>query len=192
MFIIAGVVTDTGLGKRFALYLLLKAGTRSTRVVFALMLGTAVLSTIMSDVPACAIFMAIGLGILSKLDIKPGQSPFAKTIMMGIPIAALIGGVATPAGSSINVLALDIFAAFTEQHQLDVQISFLQWMALGVPMVIVLLPLAWCVLIRCYPPEVEKVGSIQENKLEFTALGSLSGNERKVLIIILPKNWTSS
>lgn len=105
--------------------------------------------------------------------------------MMGIPIAALIGGVATPAGSSINVLALDLFAAFSEQYQLNLQISFIQWMTLGIPMVMVLLPLSWWVLIRCYPPEVEEVGSEKENATELMALGDLSSPERKIMIIML-------
>ena len=184
MYIIAGVISETGLDKRFALSLLARAGTRSTHVIFAMMLGTALLSSIMSDVPACAVFMAVGLGIIAKTDARPGQSPFAKALMMGIPIAALIGGVATPAGSSINVLALEIFAAFSEQHQLDINISFIQWMALGIPMVIVLVPFAWWVLIRNYPPEFEVVGSAVANKAELKALGPLSVNETKVLIIM--------
>ncbi|MEE9355094.1 MAG: DASS family sodium-coupled anion symporter [Methylococcaceae bacterium] len=184
MYIIAGVINETGLDKRFALFLLAKAGTRSTHIIFAMMLGTAILSSIMSDVPACAVFMAIGLGILGKSKVKPGQSNFAKALMMGIPIAALIGGIATPAGSSINVLALDLFAAFSEQHQLDITISFIQWMALGIPMVIFLVPLAWWILIRCYPPEFATLGSARSNTAEFSALGPLSVNERKVLIIM--------
>ncbi len=185
MYIIAGVIKEVGLDKRFALFLLAKAGTRSTHVLFAMMLGTALLSSIMSDVPACAIFMAIGIGILNKAKVVPGQSQFGKALMMGIPIAALIGGIATPAGSSINVLALDLFASFSEQHQLDIQISFLQWMALGVPMVIVLLPLAWWVLLRCYPPEFDTVGSVNDNKAELQVLGSLSNKEWKTLVIIV-------
>jgi sodium-dependent dicarboxylate transporter 2/3/5 len=185
MYIIAGVIKEVGLDKRFALFLLAKAGTRSTHVLFAMMLGTALLSSIMSDVPACAIFMAIGIGILNKAKVVPGQSQFGKALMMGIPIAALIGGIATPAGSSINVLALDLFASFSEQHQLDIQISFLQWMALGVPMVIILLPLAWWVLLRCYPPEFDTVGSVNDNKAELQVLGSLSNKEWKTLVIIV-------
>jgi sodium-dependent dicarboxylate transporter 2/3/5 len=185
MYIIAGVIKEVGLDKRFALFLLAKAGTRSTHVLFAMMLGTALLSSIMSDVPACAIFMAIGIGILNKAKVVPGQSQFGKALMMGIPIAALIGGIATPAGSSINVLALDLFASFSEQHQLDIHISFLQWMALGVPMVIILLPLAWWVLLRCYPPEFDTVGSVNDNKAELQVLGSLSNKEWKTLVIIV-------
>ena len=76
---------------------LARAGTRPRRVLLALMAGTAALSSIMSDVPVCAIFMAVALGIFARAKVAPG-SAFGKSVMMGIPIAALIGGVATPAG----------------------------------------------------------------------------------------------
>lgn len=184
MYIIAGVINESGLDKRFALFLLIKAGTNSKRIIFALMLGTALLSAIMSDVPACAVFMAVALGLIAKTGIQPGQSAFAKALMIGVPIAALIGGIATPAGSSINILALDLFAAFTQQHQLDISISFVQWMALGIPMVIILLPCACWIILRCYPPEFKEVGSVVENQKELNGLGLLSKNEAKVLCIM--------
>lgn len=185
MYMVAAVINETGLDKRFALFLLLRSGTRSTHILFVLMLGTAVLSSIMSDIPACAIFMAIGLSLLEKTNIQPGQSNFAKNLMMGIPIAALIGGIATPAGSSINVLALDLLAVFSEQHGLNISITFIQWMTLGIPMVIVLLPFSWWVLLKCYPPELETIGTSQERESDYKELGALTRNEIKVLLIVL-------
>jgi len=116
MFILAGVIHRTGLDKRLALLLLSKAGSSPGRVLLAFMIGTALLSTIISDVPACGVFMALGIGVLQRMKATPGESRFGRALMMGIPIAALIGGVATPAGSSINVLGLEaklrvVFAA---------------------------------------------------------------------------------
>ena len=72
MFCLAIAVINTGLDRRFALWLLRRAGTDSRRIVVALMVGAAATSTIMSDVPACAIFMAIGLGILTRAGVRPG------------------------------------------------------------------------------------------------------------------------
>ena len=99
MFVLAAALTRSGLDRRFALRLLARAGTDPRRVLLALMAGTAALSSILSDVPVCGIFMAVALGIFAKADIKPGSS-FGRAVMMGIPIASLIGGVATPAGSA--------------------------------------------------------------------------------------------
>ena len=129
MFCIAAAITGAGLERRFAYWLLGRAGTDSRRVVIALMLGAAATSTIISDVPACAVFMVIGMGVVTRVGVAKGESNFAKAVMVGIPIGALIGGVATPAGSSINVLGIHLI----EEHG-GVRIPFLDWMALGVPM----------------------------------------------------------
>ena len=89
MFFLAAALTRSGLDRRFALTLLVRAGTDPRRVLLALMAGTAALSSILSDVAVCGIFMAVALGIFAKADVKPGSS-FGRAVMMGIPIAALI------------------------------------------------------------------------------------------------------
>jgi sodium-dependent dicarboxylate transporter 2/3/5 len=99
------------------------------------MIGTAAIPALVSDVPACAIFMALSLPILTKINAQPGTSNMGKAMMMGIPIAALIGGVATPAGSSINIPGINLL-----QSAAGIDMTFLQWMAIGVPMVLVLIP----------------------------------------------------
>src|SRR5690606_19524581 len=134
-FIIACAWVKTGLAQRFAWWMLSRAGTDSRRVVYVFVIGAGIVSAIMSDISAAAIFMAIALGIFESRDIKPG-SRFGRAIMLGIPIGSLIGGVGTPAGSSINLLGLEIIS----QHGGE-RISFVEWMALGIPMVVVLLPL---------------------------------------------------
>src|SRR5262245_46492522 len=60
--------------------------------LLALMTGTAAVSTVMSDVPACAIFMSVALGIFRGTGIEPGSS-FGRAVILGIPMASLIGGV---------------------------------------------------------------------------------------------------
>ena len=179
MFCIAAAITSAGLERRFAYWLLDRAGTDSRRVVIALMLGSALTSTIISDVPACAIFMAIGLGVLRRLEAKPGESSFAKAVMIGIPIGSLIGGVATPAGSSINILGIH----FIEEYG-GVRIPFLDWMLLGVPMVVVLLPIACWVVLRVFPPEMASVGGREEVRGERAALGGMSGSEKKTIALL--------
>ena len=66
---------------------------------------------------------------------------------MGISVAALIGGIGTPAGSSINIVRAS--------HASDLgggEVPFLKWMAIGMPMVFRLIPVAWYTLVRFYPP----------------------------------------
>ena len=179
MFIIAQAFISSGLDRRFALWLLSKAGTDSRRVLLVFMVGTCVISTIMSDVPATAIFMALALGLFDKMQLPVGRSSFAKAVMIGIPVAALIGGVATPAGSSINILGI-----FFIQEYGDVTIRFLDWMIIGVPMVVVMLPLAVRVLLWWYPPEMKQVTAVGNIEAERVQLGAVTGREWRVLVIL--------
>jgi sodium-dependent dicarboxylate transporter 2/3/5 len=98
---------------------------------------------------------------------------------MGIPIASLIGGVGTPAGSSINILGLTML----EQNG-GGRVPFLHWMAIGIPMVLVLLPIAAWVLVRVYPPEIRSIGDSEDVRRERQAFGALSREEWKVIVIM--------
>jgi len=178
-YCIAFAVVQSGAGQRFALWLFTRSGTNSKRAVFSSMVGTAAISALVSDVPACAIFMALSLPILTKINAQPGSSKMGKAMMIGIPIAALIGGVATPAGSSINLLGIDLLHTAA-----GIDVTFLQWMSIGVPMVVILIPFAWWVLIKVFPPEIESIGDINEFKTELKSMGSLKTKEKKVIVIL--------
>ncbi|MBM3819621.1 MAG: DASS family sodium-coupled anion symporter [Acidimicrobiia bacterium] len=189
MFCIAQVVVDSGLARRFALALLTRAGSDSRRVVLAFMIGAAMMSTVVSDVPVAAVWMSMALPLLARVAPVPGGSQFAKALMIGIPFASFIGGVGTPAGSSINILGL-----FQIQQFGKVDVSFLQWMAIGVPMIIVLTPVAWWVLVWWFRPEVASVGDPAELRAEQQALGAWSGKEMKVagLLALMIVLWIAS
>ena len=99
--------------------------------------------------------------------------------MIGIPIAALIGGVGTPAGSSINLLGL----VMIEQAGGD-RVPFLHWMAIGIPMVAILLPVAAWVLLKFFPPEIASIGDLEEIHDERRRMGPVSRDEWKVIAIM--------
>src|SRR5688572_6574460 len=189
MFIIAFAWVKTGLARRFALSMISRAGTDAKKVVWVFMIGTCAVSTIVSDVPTAAIFMAVALSIFQKLNLEPGRSNFGRVVMMGIPIAALIGGIGTPAGSSVNMMGLDML----EQNGGE-RVAFLHWMMIGVPMVIVLLPIAAFVLLKFFPPEIKSIGSVEDIRKELKALGPISTNEWKTIIImsVMLVLWISS
>ncbi|MEZ5287476.1 MAG: DASS family sodium-coupled anion symporter [Vicinamibacterales bacterium] len=178
MFVIAHALTSSGLERRFAYWLLARAEGSTRRAVLLLMVGTAASSMVVSDVPCATVFMAVALGLFDKMGLVPGQSQFARGVMIGIPIASLIGGIGTPAGSSVNVLGLGLL------EQLGgVRVPFVSWMAIGVPMVAMLAPLAAIVVLWCYPPEKERITGIDVDA-ERRALGPLSRRERVVMAII--------
>ena len=83
----------------------------------------------------------LALGILQEEKLKPGASNFGKLLMLGIPISAFIGGVGTPAGSLINIMGLHLLADLSGDT-----VPFLKCMAIGIPMVIILIPSLVCSL----------------------------------------------
>lgn len=178
MFTIAFAWMKTGLARRFALWLIAQAGTDARRAVYVFVIGTGLISTMVSDVPCAAIFMAIALGIFEKLKLQPG-SQFGKAVMMGIPIGSLIGGVGTPAGSSVNLLGLTMI----EQNG-GPRVPFLYWMAIGIPMVVILLPVAAWVLTKFFPPEIASIGDLEDIQREQRQLGPISRGEWKVIGIM--------
>ncbi len=178
MFIVALAWVKTGLAHRFALTMISRAGTESRRVILVFTVGTGLVSLIVSDVPTCAIFMAVAIGIFEKLKLEPGKSQFAKGLMLAIPMGALVGGVGTIAGSSINVLGLQII-----QDNGGPEITFLQWMAIGIPMVLILLPITAFIISKAFKPEIDDIGNIDDIKQELADLGPLTAPEKKVIVI---------
>jgi sodium-dependent dicarboxylate transporter 2/3/5 len=79
---------------------------------------------------------------------KAGIQSTGKALMIAIPFAAMIGGIATPAGSSINILALYMLEKYAH-----LKITFLDWMVFGLPITIVMVPLSSLVLVKLFKPE---------------------------------------
>jgi sodium-dependent dicarboxylate transporter 2/3/5 len=67
--------------------------------------------------------------------------------MIAIPVASMIGGIMTPAGSSNNILVLTFLEQYTGQT-----ITFVQWMAIGIPLAVVLVPLSWLIICTVHKP----------------------------------------
>jgi solute carrier family 13 (sodium-dependent dicarboxylate transporter), member 2/3/5 len=74
---------------------------------------------------------------------ETGDANFATAMMLGIAYAASIGGLATLIGSPPNALA----ASYMLQT-FSVEVTFAGWMAMALPVTLVMLPLAWLILTR--------------------------------------------
>lgn len=172
-------ILNTDLGYRLIRSLLKISGNDSQKILLAFMVATAILSSIMSNVPVTAMFAGLAAGMLDKMGKEKKDLLFGKAIMLAIPFAGMIGGSMTPAGSSINVLALDLLERYS-----GIRVGFVDWMMYGIPVVLFVLPLCWFVMIKIFKPEdIDKsiVDSFMDNK---RIPSKFSLNETKVLVII--------
>lgn len=121
------------------------AGTRPATVLAAVMAVTAFLSMWISNTATAMVMLPIGMSIVRTIPDQALEKPdgFAPALMLGIAYAATIGGMGTLVGTPPNAL----FAAYMKSSH-GVTIGFAEWMAIGVPLVLVLLPVTWIVLTR--------------------------------------------
>ena len=146
-FGIAAGFTMLPLSKRILVVLLNRFGKNVNSMLFAIMLCNTIISSIVSSVPTCTVFMAISLSFLELYENEDDRKRAGRAFMIGVPITSMIGGMMTPAGSSINLLGIGLLEQFTGQT-----ITFVQWMTVGIPLTVVALPVAWFILIKVYKP----------------------------------------
>lgn len=177
-FCFAAAFIGTGLGYRCGLSVSGMFGKSSSMVLLAFMVATAVISAALADIPTAIVFASIAYPILQKNNCMPGKSNFGAAMMMGIPIAAAIGGFGTPAGSGMNVLSLNLL-----KNTANVDVNFLQWSIVGIPFAAILTLIAWYVLIKMVPPEIDYVQGLEDVQAEREKLGPMTGKEKIFCVI---------
>jgi len=115
------------------------------KMLLALMLSTACISMLMSNTATTAMMLAALLPLIQELG---RTDNYAKSLLLGIPAAASIGGMGTIIGSPPNAIAVDMVNRMMEGSH---RIGFMDWMILGLPLAIGLTILFWILLIRRYP-----------------------------------------
>jgi sodium-dependent dicarboxylate transporter 2/3/5 len=149
-FMLAVTMEKWGLHKRIALAIMAFVGTSPNRLVLGFMLATGFLSMWISNTATAAMMLPIAIAVGEMFRPKDQEGPYELGIalMLGVAYASSIGGVATLIGTPPNAVL-----AGAASEILDVQIGFVQWMGVGVPVVAAMLPLTWLMLTRVlYPP----------------------------------------
>jgi sodium-dependent dicarboxylate transporter 2/3/5 len=179
-FGIAAALTSIPLSKRMLRALLKKSGGSIEQVLLAMMVSCSLLSSIVSNVPTCAIFMTLALDFLKLYKDPREQRQAGRAFMIAIPVASMIGGMMTPAGSSINLLAISQLEKYT-----GTTITFVEWMAAGIPMAALMIWLAWYLMCRIYRPTPVSRQQIDSFIAGMDIPDQMGAKEKKVLVITL-------
>lgn len=185
-FILASAMEKWDLHKRIALQIISKVGTNQHQIILGFMIATAFLSMWISNTATAVMMMPIASAVIKgqekTADNANSNEQFGKALMLGIAYSASIGGMATLIGTPPNL----IFAGVVEE-MFEVEISFLEWMKIGLPISMILLFGTWLYLTRiAFKYEVKtSEGSAEMIKTRLANLGKLSAQERKVLIVFV-------
>ena len=141
---IALAIERTGLHRRLSLAILkaIGSGGGQVRLLLAFMASSAILSMLISNTSTALIMMPMALAVLSggaavRSDGEISTEGLFGALPMGIAFAASIGGLGTIVGSPTNGIAVQLL-----DDMIGLKISFLTWMAYGVPLVLLGIPLA--------------------------------------------------
>lgn len=145
-FGISRALTKVPLSNRLLKVLIKTFGKNVKRVMFAMMITIAFVSSVISNVAATAVFISIVLGFLQIYEKEEDRRKTGKTFMIALPIAGMIGGMLTPAGSSLNLMTLSFLKDLTGST-----VTFLEWMVIGIPVALIVLPFAWFILLKVFP-----------------------------------------
>jgi sodium-dependent dicarboxylate transporter 2/3/5 len=127
----------SGAHRRLALYMVnLFGGDSQRRLVLGFMVASAALSMWVSNTATTLMLLPVAYAVLQSANSQDSKK-LAVPLFLGIAYAASIGGLGTPIGSPPNIIFLKIYGEATGSIP-----SFTQWMMWGLPVVILLLPLA--------------------------------------------------
>ena len=185
-FILALGIEASGLHKRLALRMLIAIGNSGAKLIGGFMLVSALISMWVMNTSTTLMLLPIGLAVCTSVgetipDFSLKERKYFETsLLLGIAYAASIGGMSTLVGTAPNI----IFVGFM-QESYGIEISFINWMKLGVPISAIMLFASWYAITKIVYP-VNFAASI-ETKLQLknmlSDLGPLGRDEKKVLII---------
>lgn len=142
-FILAAGFERSGLHRRIAFAVVRAVGTKPANLVGGFMIATAAISMWVSNTATVLMMLPIATSVMSVIEEEEGEKREFAPLLLGIAYAASIGGLGTLIGTPPNAL-LAGFAHETLARRID----FVQWMALGVPLVVVSIPIVWFLLTR--------------------------------------------
>ncbi len=167
-FILAKAMMMHGLDKRFAYWLLSRSwvGSNPRRIFLAVGLATALCSGWVSNTATAAMMFPICLGLLNSIKdmmaangriINLSEYKYATGLMLMTAYSASIGGVLTPIGTPPNLIMLGFLDSMENIH-----VSFFEWMVWGFVAMVIYFVIAFVVLTKIFPADVDKIEGAEE------------------------------
>jgi sodium-dependent dicarboxylate transporter 2/3/5 len=194
-FFIAMAMQRWNLHKRIALYIVKVLGTSPRRIVFGFMVATAFLSMWISNTATTMMMFPIGLAVIfhaasmldkekSGINTAPGSFNFGLALMLGIAYSASIGGIATLVGTPPNIVFAGIVKSMFPKAP---EIGFLDWLKIGLPLVVIFLPVTWFYLTHiAVPPRIKRIpGGREVIQRDLRELGKMRTGEKLTLVVFV-------
>ncbi|TPX33227.1 hypothetical protein SmJEL517_g03805 [Synchytrium microbalum] len=139
-FALASALSKHHIAQWLAQIVLSRAGSSPRYVILANMLVSTLFSMFISNVAAPVLCFSLIAPILRNL---PSKSPYAKSLVLGIALAANVGGMASPISSPQNIIAV---------NNMNPPPTWLEWLSISLPLCLVCDFAIWILLLVAYEP----------------------------------------
>ncbi|MFH0737645.1 MAG: SLC13 family permease [Candidatus Micrarchaeota archaeon] len=170
--VLALAMSMHGLDRKIASFFMGFFGTEPNRFILGIMVATTFLSFWISNTATAAIMLPIALFTAPGAKGKP--SSYAKAVAIGVAFAATIGGMGTIIGTPPNAIAAGKLA------EMGIAVSFLDWSFHALPLVCLLIPASWLVIVLMHKPDIRRVkfkkekGGWTRDQIWTLAIGTLT------------------
>lgn len=133
-FVMALALEKWGVHEQIARRIIGIVGDKKSNILLGFILSTGLISMWISNTATTLMMLPMAMAVVEAMPPAHRQSRFSVFLMLSIAYAANIGGVGTLIGSPPNTQMASILA-----ENFNIEVSFMDWMKIGMPLSLVLL-----------------------------------------------------
>ncbi len=149
---LAVAIVQQGWDKRIALGIIRLTGNKTKNIVFGFTAISAIMSSFIGEHTVAAIMLPIAMTLI-KFTSEDGEKVhgLSAVLLFSIAYGCLIGSIGTPSGGGRNVIIMSYL------QDINISISYLNWMILVYPLVLILIPIVSWILVKSFSPEYDRL-----------------------------------
>lgn len=174
-FMLARAIEKWNLHTRVALHVVSRFSAKPSGLLCGFMTATALLSMWISNTATTLMMLPIALACVGVKDDDSSWAGVKTAFVLGIAYSASVGGLGSPVGTPPNLIFM---AQYQKLFPEAPTMSFLEWMTIGMPVVLLFIPVIALVLVKRFG--LSQYGSLDDPEVltkKLAALGPLSRGE---------------
>ena len=170
---LAVAIISQGLDARLALVIIRVTGNTTWKIVVGFVVISAFLSSFIGEHTVAALMLPIAMTLIRNTSSQPEKvKNLSALLLFSIAYGSLVGSIGTPSGGGRNAIMLSYFKDF------NLSISYLDWIILVYPLILIMLPILIWILWRSFKPEYDLLDSgVRKLVVHVAKSGKMKGEE---------------
>ncbi len=162
-FVLALGLEKWGVHEQIARRIIAVVGDKKSNILLGFILSTGMISMWISNTATALMMLPMAIAVIEAMPPSHRHSRFSVFLMLSIAYASNIGGVGTLIGSPPNTQMASILS-----ESFQIEISFFDWMKIGMPLAILLLLLMFLIFNMLLGAERKDVHDLHFHTLPWT------------------------